>query len=71
MVSAWEWPSEMKQDLFMQPNQKRELSHPSPEIAEALACRLGVQLAISMQLDKVHIESDCLTLIQNLNMKKN
>ena len=35
----------------------------SPEVAEAISCRMGVQLAMSLQLNQVEIESDFLVLI--------
>ena len=38
----------------------------SPEIAEALVCRMGAQLAHSLNLYQVNIGSDCLALIQKL-----
>lgn len=38
----------------------------SPEVAEALACRLGIQLAISLDIQQVQIETDCLSLVQKL-----
>ena len=44
----------------------REDASFASDIAEALACRMGVHLALSKSLQKVCIESDCLTLIHQL-----
>ena len=35
-------------------------------LIEALACRISVQMAKSLQLNKVVVESDCLPMIQKL-----
>ena len=41
----------------------------SPEIVEALTCRMGIKLAISLNIPTAAMESDCLTLIQKLRAK--
>ena len=38
-----------------------------PELAEAIACRMGAHLATSMQVTDIVFETNCITLIQKLN----
>ena len=38
-----------------------------PEVAEALACRMGIQLALSLNISHARIESDCKSLIKRLH----
>ena len=39
----------------------------APEVAEALACRMGIQMAADLQIHKIQIEADCQALIQKLS----